>query len=214
MNLPASKISLSLVAASLATGFVGLQASPALASFESPVTFTFEAEVFSSNGSFDGDVGYGSFTIDFDNVDFIDGVGFASPNNGALVEFLVTINDENLSPSNDIDFDSFPRVDLDENHNPISLDFVAERFDDVNPTNFNDPRILSIFLADELIPAGFDPFSASLSSASATAPVDFVTTAFIQEVPTPALLPGLIGMGIASLRRKQKQAVEATALVS
>jgi hypothetical protein len=95
-----------------------------------------------------------------------------------------------------------PKVLIGTSFNPTQS--VASQFTAFSIGSSSSPQTLAI--------SGFDNITQAFISSSASVNFDNVVTGSATAVPTPALLPGLIGLGVAALRKRKaeaaKQAVE------
>lgn len=167
-----------------------LQASP---SYAVVVDATYTADVFSGpfSGSYDGTFSYeNEFIPDF-------GEFSISPEEGSLISFTLDFFGQTFEASDDIDFDAFPQINFLDGV-PVAFDFIIDELNLDNPTDIDVPGVTTLSL---------------VSSLSEIEPNVFETELFINgadNIPTPALLPAALGMGLAQLRkRKLAQSEEA-----
>lgn len=154
-------------------------------------SFTVEADIFlqgASGGSFDiGDV-FGSFDYDFSNNNFSN-ISLTSKFSGLGPFFPAFTTTYNTFVDGSIDT-------LTAKVAGANIDGISLVFPELNKLTLGSPAALKAGSVT-LITQQFE----------LSAPVQGSITA----VPTPALLPGLIGLGVAALRRKNEESAEENA---
>jgi hypothetical protein len=180
----------------LATATLALSASSANAlSFTLNFDDTFNSTlnppfVGTGNFSFDenladgtyvlGDLTNVAFDIDFSG-DLFDETHVATP----LEEVLIIIS----KAGQQVNFSNLL---------PFGSGFFSGSIDFFNPAN------------SDIIALSFEPpaFNGSLNAYAAAGFVNSFSGNYADPIPTPALLPGLLGMGLAALRRQKQQAAQ------
>jgi hypothetical protein len=164
-----------------------MQAEPASAA---NIRNTFSINVINGPGT--GTTGTGFFDWDDAAVPTTGGLS-ASLSNGGLLGLSVTLFGQTFTAADDINQPQFPTVSF-LNHIPQSVDIIFSEVGLGHLIAINEPGIARISIRDNLVatPGGAQNFS---------------TTANTTAVPTPALLPGLVALGMGIARKRQRQAV-------
>ena len=211
--MPTSKLSKASRLATLATSLtIGIAAvsTPAQAASISG------AGGFNLNGttSVTG-AGTSSPTLNFNNgFKIIAGEGVFAGLKGTPIIKSLLLNDNNPTPNTDAVLSSGPVPNfitglLFQNGDPFSFDLDATGsglYGDIISEDMFDIAgpVSGIFRADNtVIGRGFVAgLSFGPGASNNLSNISLVTT---QEVPSPALLPGLVGMGVAALRKRKKE---------
>jgi len=137
-------------------------------------------------GPYNGTTGGGSFSYDDAFLDAF-GDGLLGPTQG--VSLSLTLFGQSFDETDDIDFATFPQIEV-FGFTPVSMDYIVSETDPDNPTAINQPDVISIVAVSSLVPDGSGGFTQE------------ITLEAIPEPATAMLAAMATAAGMAFRRRR------------